>query len=190
MKQHTLFLACIGFSVMLLGSSFQVPNIELVKTKITENIQIGVPKSFQPMTEDLLNQRYLTARKPIAAYTNDKQMIDLTVNTSNTRWQPSDLPMLKDFYKASLLELYDEVSFSREEIEEINGKDFVVFEFTSIVRPEENALNPQQPVRKYTRIQYSVHGGKTLVFNFTCPQALQQQWEGTAGEIMQSIQIK
>lgn len=190
MKQYTLFLVCIGFSAMLLSSGFQVPNIELVKTKITENIQLGVPRSFQPMTEDLLSQRYLTARKPIAAYTNDRQMIDLTVNTSNTRWQPSDLPMLKDFYKASLLELYDEVSLSREEIEEINGKNFVVFEFTSIVRPEENALNPQQPVRKYTRIQYTVHGGKTLVFNFTCPQALQQQWEATAGEIMQSIQIK
>ncbi|WPP48496.1 hypothetical protein [Catalinimonas niigatensis] len=178
------------FLSLLLLCSFQRPLNDLIKTKITENIEVGIPKAFQPMTEELMDQRYLTARKPIAAYTNDRQTVDFTVSTSNTRWRPSDLPILKDFYKASLLELYDEVSFSREEVEEINGKNFVVFEFSSIVRPEENALAPQQPIRKYTRIQYTVHNGKTLVFNFSSPQAQQQQWEGTAAEMMQSIQIK
>lgn len=190
MDKHTIRPLIYLSLALLLLCSFQGPANDLVKTKVTENIELGIPKTFQPMTEELMNQRYLTARKPIAAYTNDRQTVDFTVSTSNTRWQPSDLPILKDFYKASLLELYDEVDFSREEVEEINGKNFVVFEFSSIVRPDENALTPQQPIRKYTRIQYTVHGGKTLVFNFSCPQSQQQQWESTAAEMMQSIKIE
>lgn len=187
MKQ---ILSIVYLLLLVSISSFQKPGNDLVKTQITENIQVGIPQGFQPMTEDLMNQRYLTARQPIAAYTNEQQIVDFTVNTSNTRWQVSDLPILKDFYKASLLELYDEVAFSREEIEEVNGQNYVVFEFTSTVRPEENALSAQSPVRKYTRIQYTVHNRQTLVFNFSCPQALQMKWEDTARQMMQSIQIK
>ncbi len=181
----------ISFTLMVLFlCSFQDPVNQLVKTKVAENMEIGIPKAFQQMTEEMMEQRYLTARKPIAAYTNDRQTVDFTVNTANTRWRPSDLPMLKDFYKASLLELYDEVNFSREEVVEIHGKNFVVFEFTSIVRPDENALRPQQPIRKYTRIQYTVNDNKALVFNFSCPQSQQEQWKKTAGEMMQSIKIE
>ncbi len=182
----------IVFALLLAAafSSFQHPANDLVKKQVTEKIQLLLPGNFQPMSQELMDQRYLTARKPIAAYTNERQMVDLTVSTSNTRWQASDLPILKDFYKASLMELYDEVNFSREEIEEVNGKHFVVFEFTSIVRSEENALTARSPVRKYTRIQYTVDAGQTLVFSFTCPQLLQPKWEETARKVMQSIQIK
>lgn len=171
-------------------SSFQQPGNDLVKKQITEKIEIHLPEDFQPMSQELMDQRYLTARKPLAAFTNERQMVDLTVSTSNTRWQVSDLPILKDFYKASLMELYDEVSFSREEIVEINGKNFVVFEFTSIVMPDDNALTARSPVRKYTRIQYTVNDGQTLVFNFTCPQAIQSRWEETANKVMRSVEIK
>ncbi|WKN32855.1 hypothetical protein PZB74_05790 [Porifericola rhodea] len=188
MNKHIKIFSLLG--IVLALCSFQTVGIDLVKTKIAENIEVGLPSTFMAMSEDVLNQRYLTARKPIAAYTNDKQVVDFTVNTSNTRWQSSDLPILKDFYKASLMELYDEIEFSREEIEEINGKNYVVFEFSSIVKPDENALRAQSPIRRYTRIQYTVQGGKTLVFNFSCPQALQRAWEETAAEIMQSIIIK
>jgi len=174
---------------LFLSSAILVPN-KLVKTQITENIQVSLPEDFQPMSEELLRQRYLSAREPMAAYTNARQVVDFTVNTSNSRWQAADLPILQDFYKASLLQLYDEVIFSRETVEEINGKQFVVFEFTSEVRPDENALTAQRPVRRYTHIQYTVHDGKTLVFNFSSPEALRAEWEATAQEIMQSIQIK
>ena len=179
-----------AISLAMVLSSFQQPGNDLVKKQVSEKIQILVPSDFQPMSQELMDQRYLTARKPIAAYTNERQMVDLTVSTSNTRWQASDLPILKDFYKASLMELYDEVNFTRQEIEEINGKPFVVFEFTSIVRPGENALTARSPIRKYTRIQYTVNAGQTLVFSFTCPQLRQPKWEETARKVMQSIQIK
>lgn len=189
MNKHTRLLLCLS-SAWLLFCSFQGPANDLVKKQITEHIALSIPKAFEAMTEEMMNERYLTARKPIAAYTNDKRTVDFTVSTSNTRWQASDLPILKDFFKASLMELYDEVSFVKEEVQEIHGKNFVVFEFSSVVRPEENALNPQQSIRKYTRIQYTVYDGKTLVFNFSCPQSQQPQWESTAEVMMQSILIK
>jgi len=180
----------VAVTLFLLLSGFQSINGDLVKKQVTEKIQLLVPADFQPMSQEMMDRRYLTARKPIAAYTNEREMVDLTVSTSNTRWQASDLPILKDFYKASLLELYDEVDFIKEEIEEINEKSFVVFEFTSLVKPDENSLTARTPVRRFTRIQYTVNGGQTLVFNFSCPQALQPKWEETARQVMQSVQIK
>lgn len=183
-------MLCLSACLAVLTFAFRMPGNDLVKKQLTENIQVSLPAAFLPMNEDMLSQRYLSARKPLAAFTNENQLVDFTVSTSNTRWGVDDLPILKDFYRANLMELYDEVEFSRAEIEEINKQPYVVFEFTSVVRPEENAMSMQQPVRKYTRIQYTVYNNETLVFNFSCPQMRQQEWEPTARNIMQSIKLK
>ncbi|MFP4342197.1 MAG: hypothetical protein ACLFQO_17250 [Cyclobacteriaceae bacterium] len=187
---NKFMILCMSACVAVLTFAFHMPGSDLVKKQLTENIQVSLPATFLPMDENMLSERYLSARKPIAAFTNENQLVDFTVNTSNTRWGVDDLPILKDFYKASLMELYDEVEFSRAEIEEINKQPYVVFEFTSVVRPEENAMSMQQPVLKYTRVQYTVYDNETLVFNFSCPQMRQQEWAPTAREIMQSIKLK
>jgi hypothetical protein len=184
------FIYLLFLPAMLLASAFSMATNDLVKKQITENISLMLPPAFVPMDENMLAERYLSARDPIAAFTDPGGRVDLTVNTSNTRWGVGDLPILKDFYKASLMELYDEVSFSREGIEEINGQPYVVFEFTSTVRPDDNALSMRKPVRKYTRVQYTVYQSETLVFNFSCPQLSQRMWKATAADIMQSVKLK
>lgn len=161
-----------------------------VKTEVAEGITLKLPVSFVAMTESVLSQKYLSARGPIAAYTSQDQQTDLTVNTSNARWQANDLPMLQNFYRSNISALYDEVDFLKEGIEEINGKDFAVFEFISLVLPEENTLSMQKPVRKYTYIAYTIHNGKTYVFNFTAPAQQQKQWQETAIIIINSIKLQ
>ncbi len=167
---------------------FQSP-VNYVKTEVGEGITLKVPESFAPLPDNLMEQKYLSARKPIALYTNENQQVDVGVSTSNARWQANDLPMLQSFYRSNIMALYDEVAFNKEALEKVNGKDFAVFEFVSLVRPEEDALTAQRPIRKYTYIQYTIHNGKSYVFTFNCPAEQQSQWQEVAKTIMESVKI-
>ena len=98
----------------LLTGDVHTTEDKFVRVEVSEEISVSLPESFQPMTEDLMQRKFLSARPPLAAYTSANQLADFTVGASNTRLQTTDLPILKDFYRSSLLELYDEVDFRRE----------------------------------------------------------------------------
>lgn len=163
---------------------------KMVKTKINDNITASLPTNFYPMSVEDLAQRYPSVRKPLAAYTNESRFVDFSINISATQWRPSDIEIAKDFFKASLINLYDRVDMIKEGIEEINGKQYMVFEFTSQINGEKYSLTNTGPVRKYIYIQYLIQKGKTIVFSFNCPVQLQQKWQSAAGDIMTSLKIK
>ncbi len=100
--------------------------------------------------------------------------------------------MLKDFYRASLLELYDEVKFLTEAVEEVNGQPFAVFEFVSVVRPaeDETSFTNQKPIKRYTYVQYTIHHEKTWVFDFSVPARDQTTWQPVAQHLMGSVRMK
>ena len=166
---------------------------DTVRTQIYEGVSVDLPKVLRPMSEDLLRSKYLGGRQPLAAYTGPNQQLAFALNVSSTRWQAGDLAVLKDFYRASLLELYDEVDFIKEGVEEINGRSFAVFEFVSVVRPDEDDTSlggAPKPIRQYTYVQYTVHQNKTWIFNFSVPTQAQAQWQKTAQEMMSSVRMK
>lgn len=163
---------------------------KMVKTKVTDNITISLPQNFYAMSEQDIAQRYPSVRKPIGAYTNDARLVDLSVNVSATRWREQDVEMAKDFFKASLFNLYDKVDLIQEDIKTINKKQFIVFEFESRINGDQFSLDKKNPVRTYTYIQYLIMKGKTIVFSFNCPIHLKDKWQPVAPEIMNSIKVK
>ena len=177
---------------MVAASSFGFAINDLVRTDIYEGISVSLPKSFRPMPDALLGEKYVAARRPLAAYTDPNQQVAFGLNVSNTRWQAGDLAILKDFYRASLLELYDEVDVINESVEEVNGREFAVFEFVSVVRPDEDETSfiNQKPIRQYTYVQYTIHNQKTWVFDFSVPARAQAEWQETAGKMMSSVRMK
>ena len=179
-------------SLIIVVSSFVMGGNDLVRTDIYEGISVSLPKSFRPMSEALLREKYVAARRPLAAYTDLNQQVTFGLNVSNTRWQAGDLSILKDFYRASLLELYDEVTFINESVEAINGREFAVFEFVSVVRPDENETSfiNQKPIRQYTYVQYTIRDRKTWVFDFSVPAQRQAEWQEMAGKMMNSVRMK
>lgn len=189
MNKSTIQYGIIGLLVVATGF---IGADDLVRTEVYEGIRVGLPKSFRPMSEALLQEKYVAARRPLAAYTDPNQQVTFGLNVSNTRWQAGDLAILKDFYRASLLELYDEVNFLHESVEEINGQSFAAFEFISIVRPEENETTfiNQKPIRQYTYVQYTIYNGKTWVFDFSVPAQAQATWQETAQKMMASVRMK
>ena len=173
--------------LLFLVISFYANGQKLVKTKLSDNIVVKIPNNLMPMTEEDKAQRYESARLPIALYTDEDRLLDFGVNRAYSIWQESDLEMMLEFYEASIIELYDKVKFIKKDIEEVNDRKFVVFEFESVVYPENGF---QRNITKYTYLMYTLKAGTTYVFNFTCEKSVQNQWQGTAKAIMGSVKLK
>lgn len=182
MKKSVIIL----LSVMLLGMN----EPKLVKTRIAEGMVVSLPKTFRPMDEIDLVQRYPSVRQPIAAFTNVDREVDFSVNLSATQWPDADVEMARKFFKAGIYNLFDGVDMIDEGIKEIHGRQFIFFEFESRVKGDRRDMALKEPVLRYTYIQYLVEPGRTLVFSFNCPRRLRPDWQSTAHAIMKSIRLK
>ncbi|WKN46145.1 hypothetical protein [Tunicatimonas pelagia] len=185
-----VFVLIFGCSFVAAISSFRSVEDTFVRVDISEEISVSLPESFKVMTADQMQQKFLSARPPLAAYTSANQVADFSVSAANTRWRADDLPMLKDFYRSSLLELYDEVDFIEEGIREVDKTQVAFFEFTSVVKQDEDAITPKPPVHRYTYAQYTIRQNKALVFTFSCPRQRQSQWQPIAQKVMESVKLK
>ena len=85
--------------------------------------------------------------------------------------------------------LYDEVQFITEKIQEINGRNYVVFEFLSKVNDTEGTTIDQSSISKFIRIQYTIVNYKTVLFNFSCPARVKDKWAPIAKESLESVKI-
>ncbi len=173
----------------LLLTAFQGP-VKLVKVKVSEHISARLPENFQPVSEQDLKSKYVSYRQPIALYTGPDRLADFSVNVSVNQWQQFDLPLVKDFYKASLSTLYSDIRLLKEETTEIDGYPAAVFEFVGTVEGEESAVRQTSQISKYTYVAYVLVNGKVAVFSFTAPGNQQRNWAATAAEIMGSLKIK
>ncbi|MFY0599532.1 MAG: hypothetical protein JXR03_07655 [Cyclobacteriaceae bacterium] len=183
----------LGFVVLLLTlSTFQLSaQIKMERLKITKEISIKLPTSFVPMSIGEINNKYVSARKPIAMFTGDNGLIDFGINKNSTEWAGNDLKILKSFYKANIQNLFSEVKFIQDDIIEISEREFVVFEFVSQVSDEQKTFGGiGKPVIKYTYIMYTLYEDNVLLLNFTCDSKLRAEWQPRAEEIMKSVRIK
>ena len=175
------------FISLLLLTSFQ--SVKYVKIKINDAISMSLPQDFTLMSQTDLNAKYVSSKAPIAVYTDFSRTVDLGVNVAYSRWNPEDLEIMRSFYKSTIMGLYDEVQFITEDIQEINGKDFAVFEFLSSVSDEEGTAVGQSSISKFVRIQYTIVKSKTVLFNFSCPARQKDRWAPIAKEILESVKI-
>ncbi|MEQ9117699.1 hypothetical protein [Fulvivirga sp.] len=163
---------------------------KMVKAKIGDYITVELPESFYAMSPQDIAQRYPSVRKPIGAYTNDERLVDFSVNVSATRWRSTDIEIAKDFFKASITNLYDRVDFVKEEIVVINDMRYIVFEFTSRINGDKYSLDQRDAIRTYTYLQYLLINGKTFVFTFNTPVQIKDRWVDIAPQIMNSLKVK
>lgn len=191
MSLRKTYYSVLCLAALVMFSSFQ--QVPLKKQKLNDKITISLPETFRTMTDEEVVSSYTMYRKPLALFLDIQDpKVHLGVNVSASRWRNSDLPMLKEFYKATILDLYSEVDFVQDKIIESDGKSFAVFEFTSAVKPtdKEQSIIETSPIRRYYYIQYTVVDGEVIIFNFNAPIRVQLYWADIASKIMSSIRIK
>ena len=163
---------------------------KLVKTKVAEGITVSLPPELFAMTPEDIAQRFPSVRAPLGAYSDYDRVVDFSVNISATKWPDGDVAVAKDFFKASLYNLYDRIELISEGTQMLHKKKFIYFEFESRISGDRRKQGYQDAILQYTFIQYLVQPKRTLVFTFTCPTDRREDWEAVAKEIMKSIRVK
>jgi len=163
---------------------------KLVKTKVSKEVTMLVPADFIEMDAQDASRLALSYRKSMAQYTSADRTVTLSVNRSFSRWGQGDITMLKDFYKASLMALFDTTDMIREAVETINGRQYAVFEFTSTVKDTgEEVIRRRSNVEKYNYIQYTIVDNNNMVFSFQAPANGSAVWHAPVKKMMRSVEI-
>lgn len=176
------------FSMVLVSSSYG-QNYTTVKVGPDEKISLKVPDEFILMTDQDRMRKVYSTKVPLAMYTNDSQEVTFGINYNVMQWTENDTEMIYGFYKASINNLFDTTVFIQDEIKEINGRKFLVFEFTGTIE-NDNAFSSRGPQKNYSYIVYTSWNDQVLLFNFSCKARLMNQWKEVADYMMNSIKIK
>ena len=179
----------ITIVLTLLFAGLNVFPQKLIPVKVGEEISIKISSEFVNMSNKDRMEKIASSKIPLATYSTESQEVTLSVNDNPMQWTSRDTEVVYGFYKASVNALFDEVQFIQDGVKEINGRDFIVFEFVSTVR-DDNVFSSSKGERNYTYIQYTSYKDQVLLFNFGCPARLQLEWGDVAKEMMQSVRIK
>ncbi len=179
--------AIICFQLLFQVSYSQ--SLSTVKIGEDKNIQLKIPDTFINMNDEDRMTKVASSKVPFAMFTTQDQEVTLGVNDNPMQWTEQDTETVYGFYKASIQSLFDEVQFIQDDVRDINGREFIVFEFVSSV-VDDNQFSSKKPQKNYTYIQYTSYNGQVLLFNFGCRARLKNQWESIAGEVMESVKIK
>ncbi len=177
-----------SFATLLLITS--LAPTKLIKTKLAEGITVSIPFELKAMSTEDIAQRYPSVRAPLGSFTNEERLVDFSVNISATQWPDADFTMAQKFFKSGINNLHDRVEWIGEGVQEIHNRKFVYFEFVSRVNGSKRELGEQQAVQRYVYIQYFIEPGRTLVFSFSCPKELREQWQPLAKAMMKSVRVK
>lgn len=164
-------------------------NYSTEKVGPEENISFKIPNSLTSMTDQDRMSKIYSTKVPLAMYANNSQEVTFGVNYNIMQWKENDTEVIYGFYKASINNLFDEVTFIRDEVKEINGKEFIIFEFVGEIK-DDNVFSARSLPKSYSYIAYTSWKDQVLLFNFSCRALLSNQWNTTAQDIIESIKIK
>lgn len=163
---------------------------KFTKVNIDKNISVKLPIDFTPVPASELPSKYISYRTPIAFFSNSTKDTDFSINNSTSRWQAADTELIMSFYKSNISNLFDNAVFIREEIEDINNRTFIVFEFTASISRDESVLRSSTSENKYFYLQYTIKDGQAYIFSFSAPKDQLNVWSPTAALIMRSVKMK
>jgi hypothetical protein len=186
LKYSMRLILFLGISMVF--ASFQ--QVKLVKTKVSDDITVSIPKDWRAMDGMDFSERYPSVRAPLAAFTNYDRLADFSVNISATQWPDGNLEIATKFFKSSLTNMFDRVEMISEGIKDVHKKRFIYFEFESRVNGNKTQQGLNDPVLRYTYQMYLIEPDRTLVFTFNCTRREKENWQPTAAAIMNSIKVR
>jgi hypothetical protein len=145
-----------------------------------------VSTDLRKMTQQELSAKFLGARIPDASMTDEQSAVEFTITASSTFWQDGDVSLLKEFYDSSIPPLFQEIDFSQKELVEINGKEFVAYQFDGKPVAEGNRSAEQ----RFTYLLYTIHKNGLVVISFSCPPYLKSKWQPIAQKMFESTKFR
>jgi hypothetical protein len=166
--------------VLLLLAGFTPPRLKSVK--LNSEVSVSLPTDFKVMPDEVIAAKYPAPRKPLGAFSSPNGQVDFIVSERPSTFKADDLAMLQQFYRSTISNTYSEVKFIREEVKEINGRKFIIFEFTSMLRDEERRVSRMAPIRKvYPGAVYHCPQHPAATDQGPAPRQRQSHQPGQAG---------
>lgn len=166
-------------------ASVQEP--ELKKQQLTEYLTMSVATELRNMTQQELSAKFLGAKIPDAALTDQQSAIELTVTGSPTFWAEKDLNLLKDFYDSSIPTLFEDIKFEKKEMVMINDKQFIVYQFDGTPAVE---TGDRMPEKRFTYLLYTIYRNGLVTISFSCPPYLKDKWKPIAEKMFKTIKFR
>lgn len=160
---------------------------ELKKQKLTEYLTMSVSTDLRPMSQQELSAKFLGAKIPDAALTDEQSAIEFTVTGSPTFWQEEDVALLKDFYDASIPSLFKDIKFEKKEMVMINDKQFIAYQFDGTPAVE---TGDRIPEKRFTYLLYTIHRNGLVTISFSCPPYLKSKWKPVAEKMFETIKFR
>jgi hypothetical protein len=164
-----------------------VQDADLKKKRLTDYISMGVHQELRNMTQQELSAKFLGAKIPDAALTEQSSAVEFTITGSPTFWLEKDIKLLKDFYDSSIPSLFSDISFSEKALVTINEKQFVAYEFVGTPAVDDPKKMPE---KRYTYILYSLYRNGLVTISFSCPPYLQEKWQPIVQQMFKTIELK
>lgn len=180
---HMKFLL---FSILFFVGLLSSAQLALVPRKITDEFSMKVPLDLRQEPPTFQRTTSIT----LATFMSQDRKSDLSVSKSQLRWSEADGELLGQFYKANILNLYDHVNMIQEGIKEINGREFIVFEFSGQIVDEPNVFQKAKQRSDYTYIQYAIVEDGIVIFRFTTGSRLKNYWQEAIRKSMNSVEMK
>lgn len=165
---------------------FLVQEPVLKKQKLTDYLSMEVSTELQQMTQQELSAKFLGARIPDVAMTDDQSAVEFTITASPTFWQDGDVGLLKEFYDSSIPPLFQEIDFSQKELVELNGKEFAAYQFDGKPDVEGNRSAEQ----RFTYLLYTIHKNGLVTISFSCPPYLKNKWQPIAQKMLETTKFR
>ncbi len=169
-------------AILVVGGYAQSP---LSSKQLTDRITMKVPGELRNVAPTMQRNTSPT----LAMFVSRDGETELALNKSQLRWSSSDIQLLQQFYKANILNLYDQVNMIDEGIREISGRQFIYFEYTAEIHSRPNAFKRQTRQSSYNFIQYTVDNDGVLIFRFNCKINRQPYWQDVIRKSMKSIEF-
>jgi len=173
MKYFGLILM-MAFSACI--SAVEFTSIEALNGKVS----LETPKSFAPMTKEVLALKYPSSRRPTEVLSDETGGISIAFNHTASKVRPSQLKEAHTVLSKTFHNLHPSAKWIRDEVIEQNGSSFIVMELITA------AIDT-----KIHNIMYgaSVDGRLLFVaFNTTLEQS--EHWLPIGQRIMSSLSIK
>jgi len=165
---------------------FFVQEPVLKKQKLTDYLSMEVSTELRKMTQQELSSKFLGARIPDIAMTDEQSAVEFTVTASSTFWEDGDVALLKEFYDSSIPSLFQKIDFSQKELVTLNEKEFAAYQFDG--KPD--AKTNRSAEQRYTYLLYTIHKNGLVTISFSCPPYLKSKWKPIAQKMFETTKFR
>ena len=170
----------VAMVTIVLSASFT--NAIDLETRLLLNnkIELKIPKGFEVMSEELINLKYPSERRPTIVYSNESGGINVALNHTENKASQEMIPKFHENFVRLFKQIYPSAEWKDDGVKTINNKEIGYLEL----------ITPAIDTEIYNLIFFTDLDHKLLICTFNCTKKNIEEWTPAAKEIMNSLRVK